>query len=269
MGAKELFIAIVPVVVLLVFIYIKDVDKEPRKLLIKLFLFGCLSVIPILIGELLIDEIIPTTYIPNFFISFITTFISVALVEEIGKWFVTYFSSYKSKDYNHSFDGIVYAVFVSLGFAIVENVLYVYKFGFDTGVDRAKFSIPGHAVFGVFMGYYLSLSKSYALKGDKKSLWYLILSILVPSLCHAIYDSIILYYQANPSLDYLSEVFIIYVYTSYSIAIGLVNKTAQIKYNFDGRKIIGKKVNSNYCYYCGAPITDRICSQCGKDQSIR
>ena len=82
-----------------------------------------------------------------------------------------------------------YSTFVSLGFACFENILYVFSEGFGVAVQRAFLAVPGHACDGMFMGYFLGLSKMGLLYGDKKKQkTNLILSLVVPTISHGIYD---------------------------------------------------------------------------------
>jgi len=166
--------ALLPAVVLCVYVFSKDrVEKEPFSFLVKLFFFGVLSCFPTIIvsGEVtdIIDSLflnktllIETSYgvarTTDFYIhNFLYYFIGVALVEEGMKFIALLYVTRKSKEYNSYFDGLIYSVFVSLGFAAFENVLYVLSNGFTTAVLRAVLSVPGHMFFAVLMGYHYSL----------------------------------------------------------------------------------------------------------------
>jgi RsiW-degrading membrane proteinase PrsW (M82 family) len=237
----ELYIALLPVVYLLSYVYRHDYEKEPRGLLIKLFIFGALSTVPILFIELAAGDIFPTTGVSSFVYMFLTIFITVALAEEFFKWIITYVITFRNKEYNHPYDGIVYAVFTSLGFACAENLLYVFTHGVDTGWYRAITAVPSHCVDAVLMGYFFSKSKAYANKNDNRATLYLILSIMVPSLLHTFYDSIIFLYSNVNNPVYL-VIFYAQLVVSYFIALTLVKKIAKVKYNFDGSELT---VNNN------------------------
>ena len=227
-------IALVPVVLLLTYIYKKDVDKEPRGLLTRLFIFGGVSVVPIAILELIIEEMYPTSNLPTFTGTFLSVFVGIALIEEFGKWIIIYLCTYRRREFNHAYDGIVYAVFSSLGFAAVENVLYVAQSGVATGLFRAVTAVPGHAVDAVFMGYFFSLSKDRLVKKDNKgALLHLLLSILAPVITHTIYDSIIMHYVSVQNDMYIA-LFFGFVILTYVIGIILIKKHAKIPTNFDG-----------------------------------
>ncbi len=152
--------ALLPAIVLCVYIFKKDrVEKEPIGLLLKLFAFGAFACYPaaeiegIVIG--LIDE---TCFnLPFGVYNFIKYLIGVALVEEGLKWIILKWFTRRNTEFNSLFDGVIYAVFVSLGFAALENVFYVLEYGFSNAVMRAFLSVPGHMFFAVMMGYHYSL----------------------------------------------------------------------------------------------------------------
>lgn len=227
-----LYISLLPVVLLLTYIYKKDVDKEPKGLLIKIFVFGCISCIPIAIIETIIGEFFPSSYIPSFFITLVSVFVGVGFVEEFGKWIITYKNVYKSNEFNHPYDGIVYAVFASLGFAAVENVLYVFSYGFQIGLYRAVLSVPSHMVDAVFMGYFLAKSKKEFIDDKQEYFGSLLLSILVPSITHTIYDAILSYYELTGS-SLVFAFFWLFVIGSYIIAFKIICSQSKQKLNFD------------------------------------
>ena len=211
-----LFLAVIPVVVILSFIYIKDKNKEPGKLLILLFGLGIASCFMVLAVSDLIFMIFPFMQKGSDYMTFFElmayAFIGVALIEEFCKFFMTYLCGYRSKAYDEVYDGIVYAVFVSLGFAFFENLLYVFKNqSISVGISRGLLAVPGHACDAVFMGYYLSVAKVYAHQNkknlEKKNLAF---SILVPTILHGIYDFCLFTGEALFIILFL--VFVVFVY---------------------------------------------------------
>ncbi len=130
--------------------------------------------------------------------------------EELFKFLVLYLLVWKNPNFNEKFDGIVYAVFVSLGFAGVENVLYVMDGGMQTALTRAITAVPAHAIFGITMGYYLGIAHMYKeLKGK-----YLARALLVPILLHGIYDFILMV-----EIGWLLLLFVPYVIVLYIMGI--------------------------------------------------
>lgn len=182
--------ALLPPLVLLGVVYRMDrLEREPPALLASLFLRGVLAMFPILILELLASQFVDFFYWQPLVYLFLTYFVIPGFVEEGVKFRVLRRRTWNEPNFNYRFDGVVYAVFVSLGFAAVENVLYVLTSGFSTAVLRAIFSIPGHAMFGVIMGLSFSQASWAQRHGQReqaaaqqKRAW------LLPALLHGAYD---------------------------------------------------------------------------------
>ena len=263
-----IYISIIPVVLLLFYIYKKDVEVEPRGMLIKIFVFGCLSTVPIYFAEKLVGHFFPADNLPTFIGTLVSVFVGIGLIEELGKWIITYLTSYRNKEFNHPYDGIVYSVFASLGFAAIENLIYVVSNGIGTGIIRAILSVPSHAVDAVYMGFFLAASKKCLIdRKNNRSFIYLLLSILAPAITHTIYDGLLVYYQSSLGLIYF-VLFLLFVIMTYIIAIILINKASKDNYNFDGSMVLGKKgvvkkpVVKKYCPNCGYPLTNGDCPNC-------
>lgn len=212
--------ALLPAVILCIYVFKKDrVEKEPIGLLIALLVAGVLICFPVvLVGGTMSD------FVSGFFSIFasvdnghatldsftyriyaiIDNFICVSLVEEGFKWLALILITSKNKNFNSLFDGIIYAVFVSLGFAGFENILYVFDGGLSTALTRAFTAVPGHMFNAVIMGYYYSfwhiLDKANDLEKRFENLGiisvkkpfsgkkYMVLSLIVPVLVHGFYD---------------------------------------------------------------------------------
>ena len=152
--------ALVPPLVLLLVVYRMDkIEREPVSLLIGLFLRGVLAMFPILILEILARQFVESFSWSTMAYLFLSYFVIPGFIEEGVKYKVLVKRTWNDPNFNYRFDAVVYAVFVSLGFAAVENILYVVESGFSTAVLRAIFSIPGHAMFGVVMGVFLGTAK--------------------------------------------------------------------------------------------------------------
>ncbi|SFP73805.1 Membrane proteinase PrsW, cleaves anti-sigma factor RsiW, M82 family [Butyrivibrio proteoclasticus] len=184
-------LAVLPAIVLLVVIYRADnIEKEPFSLMAKVFGLGALTTISAMILEEIGLFILSFFfYTPNALYTFFEMFCVVALAEETGKYFVLKKATWKNKEFNFSFDGIVYSVCASLGFATLENILYVFQGGFSTAVMRAVTAVPGHCIFGIFMGIYYGIAKGCELRGDEKGKKdNLNKALLVPIFLHGFYD---------------------------------------------------------------------------------
>lgn len=187
-----LTMALVPTIILLAFIYKMDsYEKEPTILLLQLFLLGIASIIPAIILEELGTAFLGAVFeSENTAYNLVYAFLIVALAEEGGKFFFTYIRTWKSREFNFKFDGIVYTVFTSLGFATLENILYVFGGdGVSIAIKRALLSVPSHAIDAVFMGYFYGKAKFCDIQGDRKNcrknLW---LSFITACLLHGFYD---------------------------------------------------------------------------------
>jgi RsiW-degrading membrane proteinase PrsW (M82 family) len=179
-----LALALAPGTAIGLYIYLKDHhEREPLILLMISFLYGALSTIVTLFISFPVNTFLLTKE-DDVISQFINAFFKVALIEELSKFLFVRFILYRNKNFNEPFDGIVYAVMVSMGFATLENVLYVYQFGFVTGVTRMFTAVPAHAVFGIMMGYYLGRAKFTS----THELFYSILALLAPTLFHGAYD---------------------------------------------------------------------------------
>ena len=191
-----LSIAILPVAGLLIFIYFQDkYQKEPIKSLLKAFFGGWLAVV-MDIGLVTTIEysiglfpILPDTV-------FYDSFLTAAIPEELCKFLIFMIFIWRDKNFDEYFDGIVYATFIGLGFACIENIEYVFKYGFGAGVSRALFAVPGHFLFGVLMGYFLSLAKFTTEKRKK----YIFLGLLFAIIAHGLYDWLLMFVDRLSSI---------------------------------------------------------------------
>lgn len=249
-------VASLPVIFLGKYIYSKDKNKESILLLTKLFFGGIGSCFMVLIVGTILGIIFPILATDretlNLFELIINVFIGVALIEELCKWIISYSIAYNDSDFEENYDMIVYSAFVALGFAFFENLLYVYDNGITTGVVRALTAVPGHTCDGIFMGYYLGLAKQSSLNNNKElEMKYLILSIIVPTIFHGIYD----YCLFANSVVFLI-IFVIFVIAVYIFAFKKVKSVSSIN-----RKM---KYKDNYCPNCGHIVDGNYCPICGR-----
>ena len=185
-------LSVLPALILMLYIRHKDkVEKEPIGMLIGLFLLGAATILPAVLmecgGEAVLEEIFNgESTIRNL----LDNFLVVALSEELCKFAVLRLRTWKNPNFNFTFDAVVYAVTVSLGFATLENILYVTGNGtIGIAVMRGILSVPGHAIDAVFMGWFYGLAKRQECLGDlsgkRKNIC---LSLLFPILTHGFYD---------------------------------------------------------------------------------
>jgi RsiW-degrading membrane proteinase PrsW (M82 family) len=179
-----LALAIAPGAAIMLYIYLRDKhEREPLGLLIISFLYGGLSTILTLFISWPVNALILTKD-DDVVHQFINAFFKVALVEEFSKFFFVRFILFYNRNFSEPFDGIVYAVMVGMGFATLENVLYVYQYGYATGVIRMFTAVPAHATFAILMGYFLFKAKFT----HRKVFYYSILALLMASFFHGAYD---------------------------------------------------------------------------------
>lgn len=192
-----LALAILPVIVLAFYIYKKDkYEKEPIPMLLLAFVLGILAIPMDLLLVSVINIAIPGESV------FYSAFFEAGFPEELCKWSLFMLVIWRNKNFNEFFDGIVYACFIGLGFACVENIMYVFDnesfaAAFGTGVVRALLSVPGHFLFAVIMGYYLGMAKFKPMFSSK----YLIFSILFPVIAHGLFDYLLMLSSALEETD--------------------------------------------------------------------
>lgn len=180
-----LLFAIAPVLIIIFYIYFKDkYEKEPKRLLFFNFLLG--AIVSVIITTILyygFDIVLPLTKENIVFQQFIKAFFVVGLTEEFSKYVIVRFYAQPNKEFNEPFDGIIYAVMVSMGFAATENIFYVLEGGFQTALIRAFTAVPAHATFGILMGYFMGKAKFSSNK------WILNISgLFLAVLFHGAYD---------------------------------------------------------------------------------
>ncbi|WP_339813541.1 YhfC family glutamic-type intramembrane protease [uncultured Imperialibacter sp.] len=154
-----LALALAPGIAIILFIYLKDKhEKEPKGLLLRAFIFGILSLVLTLVISSIADNFVDIDHTNSSDLA-LYAFGMVALIEEGSKYlFVRYFL-YPHKEFNEPFDGIIYAVMVSMGFATVENLFYVFDGGVGIAIMRMFTAVPAHATFAVLMGFFLGKAK--------------------------------------------------------------------------------------------------------------
>jgi RsiW-degrading membrane proteinase PrsW (M82 family) len=179
-----LAIALAPGFAIMLFIYLKDKhEREPLSLLAISFFLGVVSTIITLFISWPLDLFFALEK-HDIVDEFYAAFFKVALVEEFSKFLFVRFLLYPNKNFNEPFDGIVYAVMVSMGFATLENVIYVYNYGFETGVMRMFTAVPAHATFAVMMGYFLGIGKFR----HSREFAYSVIALLSATFFHGAYD---------------------------------------------------------------------------------
>lgn len=224
--ALIIFAALLPVGVLAFYILRKDKSSpEPAGQLLKAFGAGLLTVpasflisFPLMWLGFYVD--VPETAVGGI----CTAFFGAAIPEEIAKFALLWLVLRRNPYFDERMDGIVYAVCVSLGFAALENLMYLFTYADDfvsIGISRAIFAVPGHFCFGILMGYYYSLAKFSEV--DKKK--NMVLTLAAPILAHGIYDSLLFVSRVTPFLSVvLTLVFLVFCHKLWKLGSKSIEK---------------------------------------------
>lgn len=275
----------IPAILLCWYIYIKDrEEKEPFLLLASLFIAGAAVYLPAYYLEGVIASLVDGAFSSHMTFSLTgvaqfnsesseichglcQSFVSVALVEELIKWLVLFLITHKNKNFNSLFDGIVYAVFVSIGFAVVENVRYGIVDGWGTFILRAITNVPAQMTFGVIMGCLYTIWHTYLLckKREKElkksgvifvhkpfsSAPFIILSIVIPFILHGVYN-----FVQNQSSDLMLIIFYSFVFLLYIICFVVVHFMSAADSEDD--KTVSKLIRKKYPETVGMDIDSEI-----------
>lgn len=204
-----ILIALAPVIIIAFYIWFRDkYEREPLQMLIFSLGAGILIVIPVIFVESLLSNIAGSLAgIPG---AAYHAFVVAGFTEELFKYLALVLLVWRSPHFNDKYDGIVYATFISLGFAGAENVMYVLQNGISTGLMRAFTAVPAHAIFGITMGYYFGMARFYTKRERElksKALW-------IPVFLHGLYDFILM-----TEIVWLWSIFILFVIYLYIIGL--------------------------------------------------
>jgi len=185
--------AVIPAIALLVLVWREDdIERESPQLVASLVAAGCLSALCAIAAETAWDFILGFFVRESSVIGRILMYFGVVACSEEGfKYYFLRRRTWRHPEFNYRFDGVVYAVAVSLGFALLENITYVFSYGLGVALIRAFTAIPGHACFGIFMGSWYGQARLYERRGlPEQSRRCLRLALLIPVLLHGTYDFI-------------------------------------------------------------------------------
>lgn len=257
--------AVLPVVLLCFYIYIKDKNKEPFGLLMKIFLLGVVMAVPVVIVELAFSYFFDTTGVKSFLLLFLFVFIGVGLIEEGAKFIIAKFIGYDNKEFDEIYDVVVYSAFASLGFACIENILYVLNSGLGVAIGRALLSVPGHMCFGVLMGYFLAMAKVNSVNNNK-NLYYrnMIFALFIPALVHTMYDTMIIF-ASNIQSPMMFLLFIIFDINMVVVCFFTVSMISRMQVAIKSSSL-NNGANSDKKFYFSNQETSKIvyCPVCGK-----
>lgn len=264
--------AVLPVALLVFYIYRQDAKQpEPAKLLWKGGFYGILSaVLTIVFARFIPDCPVYDTVVSSVY----TAFCQAAIPEEVFKLLMLWLLIRKNKYFDEHLDGIVYATCVGLGFAGLENIMYVVS-NIDSWISvatsRAIFAVPGHFFFAVAMGYYISRARFENVTPAQRNKYYA-LALIVPIILHGIYDSLLFICDVEESLAGICTIiFLIFVVKLRKHGIARIRHSRELT----NMPPIPQEApvppsmpgsGTKFCTACGTQYTDgaKFCSGCGK-----
>ena len=185
--------AFTPGLLLLWYIWRLDsLEREPVGLLAKIWILGALSTIVAIVLEMGMDIVWEEFEIDSYTTSgvFLYNIIAIGVSEEFSKYLGVKLGGYKSRHFDYMFDGIVYGAVSALGFAMVENLLYVLDTGLSTALVRSALCIPGHTAYGILMGCFIARAKRCSVRHQAGASINKLLAIIVPAIVHGVYDGL-------------------------------------------------------------------------------
>lgn len=263
-----IILSIIPFGFIIFYVYKKDLHKEPKKLVLFVFLLGMLSALCNTFFSFFNNFSLAnkSTTNMNIYELIIYSFLFVAFIEELFKFIFIYLSSYHFKEFDETYDILVYAITTHLGFAFFENIFYLADTlinysniqTFTTMIFRSLSAVPIHAVCGIYMGYFLSLAKIYKVADERYYMLINILySIIIPIIIHGLYD-FLLSYLANTNDVIFGFGIILYLVFIYFTGFMRVKKSANNNFNL--------KFNNKSCPKCLNKTIGSYCPNCGCKQ---
>jgi RsiW-degrading membrane proteinase PrsW (M82 family) len=197
-----LSLSLAPGIAIILFFYNKDrYNREPLRLLFFSFCLGVLSTIPAVLLQLQLQPRLDMYYTNRTLAYyFFFAFVVVGFSEEFSKYIMLRWYAYKKQAFDEPLDGIIYSVMISMGFATLENVLYVNQHGFSTALARMFLSVPAHAAFAVLMGYHVGLAKM----DSGRSFKHLTKGLLLAIFFHGAFDFFLFLQESEAVRKYVS-----------------------------------------------------------------
>ena len=217
-------LAMLPGILIIIYIFKKDkVEKEPVNLIVKMVVLGALSCVPAAFLEGWADNLLPQYPEGSLGYAISISFLSAGLIEEFCKFAFLRAGIWRNREFDYSFDGVVYGVSVAAGFAMLENILYVLDGGISVAITRAFLSVPLHAFCGAFMGAFFGMAKKHYVAGSRGSAAVCQLcAVIVPVVIHGIYDTFAFLNRSYASVCLLAFTALLYV-----IGITVINRLAK------------------------------------------
>lgn len=211
--SELMFLALLPGVLIIIYIFKRDkVEKEPVPLIVKMIILGAVSCAPAAFLEGIMDGILPQFSYGSLPYAVTTAFFSAGLIEECCKFAFLKVGIWRNREFDYRFDGIVYGVSTAIGFACLENVLYVMDGGISVAVTRAFLAVPLHAFCGVFMGAFFGAAKYHYTRGNRSRASALqVQGVVTAIIVHGIYDTFAMWNSQFSTALLLGFTVIVYI----------------------------------------------------------
>jgi len=196
----SLSLAVLPgVIIIMLIFYWRRQRPEPFKEIAKYFVFGILSIIPAII----IENIFKYERFSGLRELAFYAFVVVGFTEESGKFFFLSSFAFNKKNFTEPYDGILYSVIISMGFATAENIIYSYNGGSPIALIRMFTAVPAHAAFAILMGFFVGVAKF-----KKVSVLWMSIGLVIAIFFHGIYDFFLIQ-DDYPNLKMLTIFFLL------------------------------------------------------------
>ena len=199
-------LAVAPGIAISLYILFRDeYNREPRRHILISFFLGVISALPALFLQMILLPLEKAFLPPGILSIALKAFVIVALTEEWCKYIMVRYYAYRQPEFDEPFDGIVYGVMVSMGFATIENVAYVMDHGMATAIMRMFISVPAHACFGILMGYHMGIAKFH----PGHPFPYLMKGLFLAVLFHGSFDFFLFLKESIYIQEHVSDIFLI------------------------------------------------------------
>ena len=221
-----LALSIAPGIAISLYIFFKDeYNREPRKHVIISFFLGMLSALMAGVIEATALALTGDNGADSIAFTALKAFLIVGFTEEWCKYLMVKKYAFRKPEFDEPFDGIVYAVMVSMGFATLENILYVMEHGLATAIVRMFLSVPAHASFAVLMGYYLGMARFRHIEKG----WYLLRGVLAATFFHGCFDFFLFLQENKMIAEHVSQLLLFGgAIASYVLAVKLSRKAIRV-----------------------------------------
>jgi protease PrsW len=196
MGALTVLVAAAPSLLLLAYFYLRDrYEREPLGHLALAYFLGMYAMVAAHGLSAAAEGALPAAFLAarGEGSRFVDAFVLSGFLEELAKWVILMAAVFHWREFDEPLDGVIYGVAVSLGFATLENLLYLDRMGLAIAWQRAVFAVPAHALFGGSMGYYAGRAKFDRKTAKGRVPRDFVLTLALPTAFHGLYDFALLH----------------------------------------------------------------------------